>query len=355
MNRHQGALALGLFLALAPCMARAELVEPAAPDGHIAQTLIIDGVKVSVDADVYGSDVEAVQAYRVEKQNPGGMDFFYKGEHADRLQSTAGYLDWGDATGFYPERLQMGELKGMSIQKGIQKLAPMLDKLGVTAISEPFDGIAVDLDRLDAATQRHMAYGVAPDETVVEDWTQADEHYRARLAIRYHSLPVMPWKEYTRDFTETPDAYLYTWIGRDGIEYLQVEFVPGEDEALGEPLAPMTAEEALARCAEQAKSRFDAWGYGEPIYAGVSNAHVNSICLGYVMLPDMEAGGSAESRLTGMYTRYIARPAWFFTIYLETTANQAVSLEQPEPHAEAMRAMKIVALDAATGEMLLDF
>lgn len=355
MSRHYGALALAVFLALAPCMARAELVEPDAPDGHIAATLTIDGVEVRVDADVYGSDGKTVRAYRVEKQNPGGMDFSIKGERAERLQSTAGYLDWGDATSLYPERLQMGELEGMSVREGIQKLAPTLERLGVTAVSEPFDGIAVDLDMLDAATERHMAYGVAPDETVVEDWTRADEHYRVRLAIRYRGLPVMPWSGYTRDFTQTPDAYLYAWISRDAVERLETEFVPGKDEALGDPFVPVTAEEALARCAGQAKSRFDAWGYGEPTYAGVKNAHVSSMRLGYVMLPDMEASGSAANRLTGMHERYIARPAWFFAIDLETTANQAVSLDQPEPHAETMRAMKLVALDAKTGEMLLDF
>lgn len=384
------ALLMAAAMIMMGATASAELVEPDSPNGHIAKTLVIDGVEVTVDADVYGSDVREVQAYRVEGLNLGSEpekkvdlstwlgedkivyqreeDLFFETENGTRLwlasysdcelrsenynRLQAESFDWGDATSFYPEHLRIDELEGMSVEEGLQKLLPTLEQLGITAVCEPFDGIAIDLDRLNAATQRHIDYGVAPDETVVEDWTREDEHYRVRLAIRYRGLPVMPWSAYGKEFMRTPEAYFYAWISRRGVEHFRMEFVPGEDEALEEAFVPITAEEALARCAEQAKSRFSEWGFAGPTYSGVEHAHVSSMHLGYALIPE---SGDAQDRGIGMYTSYCAKPVWYFSIYFDTTAMQAVSIEQPEPHAEAMSVMQVVAIDAKTGEMLLDF
>lgn len=387
MNMRIGALLVGMLMALTPCMAQAELAAPQAPDGHIAKTLTVDGMEVRVDADIYGADIKEVQAYRVERldlgEEPeksvdlsaffgddpiverrtlGGEDdlvfeteggakiwlspqgVLWKSKNEGRLGTES--FDWGESTSYYPERLRMDDLAGMSAEACVQKLAPVLDELGVAAESMPFDGVSIGLDALNAATEARLAHGVAPHEDVVEDWTEADEHVRLRLAIRYRGLQVMPWSEHTEEGI-TPETYIHAWIGRRGVERFQTEFVPGEDEALDDPFVPLTAEEALTSFAERAKSRWTMWGYGEPSCSGIRDAHVGSMRLGYVMMPEAKRAGADEG--------YIARPAWFFAVYFETTAMQAVSLEQPEPHAEAMRAMKAVAIDARTGEMLLDF
>ena len=42
--------------------ARAEIVPAALPDGHITQSVVIDGKAVAVDADIYGETVQQVHA-----------------------------------------------------------------------------------------------------------------------------------------------------------------------------------------------------------------------------------------------------------------------------------------------------
>ena len=383
--------ALLAALTLTAGAARAEIVPAAAPDGHITQSVVIDGKNVAVDADVYGETVRQVQAYRVWPRNSGespadvrvwlgdseivdrrdkrtendvymraesGAQLWltsyltrFEGASCERLNAEGYYFlklyDWADSTNIYPERVEMEELEGFTVDEAIGSLAPMMDALGVTLEAQPFYGFTVSLDKLNTALAAHLDYGVSPTEVVVEDWSKADEHYRLRLPTRLHGLPVMPWRVLMNTLAgeETADAAVCAWVSRQGVAFMDIEFVPGREEAVGEPFAPISAQEALEICAREAKSPVKEWGLGERNlhYTGVNNPRVSEMKLGYVLCPE----GSGESCM--------ARPAWFFRITYDTVALHVVSDwgDGPVEHEEAETWSQTVAVDAQTGDMLL--
>ena len=384
-------MALLAALTLTAGAARAEIAAQAEPDGHITASVVIDGKNVAVDADVYGGTVQSVQAYRVWPRNYGESpaderlwlgdsaiadrkakltenDLYMRAESGARLWLTS-YLtrfegvnrerldaegfyflklyDWADDTNTYPEAVELEELEGFSVGAAIQKLAPMMDALGVALEARPFYGFTLSLERLKAATEAHLDYGVNPTETIVEDWSAADEHYRLRLPTRFHGLSVMPWRAVMNTLAgeEATDASVFAWISRQGVELMDVSFVPGREEAVGEPFAPISAQEALDVCAREAKSRSEEWGLGEKNrhYTGVNNPRIASMTLGYVLCPQGSDGSC------------LARPAWFFRVAYDTVALHAVSDwgDGPVEHEEAETWAQIVAVDAQTGEMLL--
>lgn len=384
-------MALLAALTLTAGAARAEIVPAAVPDGHITQSVVIDGKDVAVDADIYGGTVQEVQAYRVWPRNDGDSpadvsvwlgdseivdrrakrtenDVYMRAESGARLWLTS-YLtrfegasrerldaegfyflklyDWADSTNTYPERVELEELEDFTVEEAIAKLEPMMNEIGVTLEAQPFYGFTVNLDKLNTALAAHLDYGVSPTETVVEDWSTADEHYRLRLPTRLHGLPVMPWRVNMNTIAgeETADASVCAWISRQGVEFMDIEFVPGREETVGEPFAPISAQEALDACAREARSTVKEWGLGEKNlhYTGVNDPHVSEMKLGYVLCPE----GDGESCL--------ARPAWFFRIIYDTVALHAVSDwgDGPVEHEEAETWSQTVAVDAETGDMLL--
>ena len=341
-------MALLAALLLTAGAARAEIVPAAVPDGHITQSIVIDGKDVAVDADIYGETVKEVQAYRVEAQ---GFGKYYQSGEYERLRTENSYFleiyNWADMMDSFPEQAAMEQLEGFSVEDAIAKLEPMMNEIGVTLEAQPFYGFTVSLDKLETALAAHLDYGVSPTENVVEDWSTADEHYRLRLPTRLHGLPVMPWRVNMNTLAgeETADASVCAWISRQGVEFMDIEFVPGREETVGEPFAPISAQEALDVCAREARSTVKEWGLGEKNlhYTGVNDPRVSEMKLGYVLCPE----GDGESCL--------ARPAWFFRIIYDTVALHAVSDwgDGPVEHEEAETWSQTVAVDAETGDMLL--
>ena len=379
-------LLLGAALMIAPCAVRAEIVPAQLPDAHIARSVMIDGIEVTVDADVYGANVDKVQAYQVKKQDLGKTpeakvdlsawigneeivrrtepeendirfetasgaqvqlaDYMhsFRGAGCDRLDGARlGVMmtyAWADNTSLYPETPQIAQLPGMSVSEAVQKLAPIMEQLNVTLVDEPFDGIRLGLDELNEATRMHLEEGVAPNQTLTEGWTAEDEHYCLRLPMLYHGLRIMPWQENTKklDFDNTPDAYAYAWITRQGVEKLVMDFVPGEEKAVGDAFVPISAEEALDACERELKKQEKNWGIGES--AEILNPHISRMWLGYVMMPDHVD----KSRLSTNVFR--ATPAWLMSIYYDN------SEQKPMGNASWQ---KNVAIDARTGESLLSW
>lgn len=378
-------LLLGIALMMAPCLAGAEIVPAQTPDGHIAGSVMIGGIEVAVDADVYGAGVDRVQAYQVRKRElgkapeeidlsawlgdekavqrtepeEGSISFetasgaqvqladdllTFRGADCARLDGAAlGVMmayAWADSTNLYPETPEIAPLPGMSVSQAVQKLAPMMEQLNVTLVDEPFDGIRLGLDELNEATQMHLGAGVAPDQTLTEGWTAEDEHYRLRLPMLYHGLRIMPWQENTRklDFDNTPDAYVYAWITRQGVEKLYMDFVPGEEKAVGEAFAPISAEEALDACERELKKDEKDGEIGEN--AEILNPHIGRMWLGYVMLPDHVDKSELSTRV------FRATPAWFMSVYYDKSG------QRPMGNASWQ---KDIAIDARTGESLLSW
>ncbi len=365
-NRMAGcALLLTVVLILTGATAEAELVEPDAPDGHIVKTLTIGGVEVSVDADVYGSDGKAVQAYRLSQRSFGSkpeneiaLTAFLGDEPilTRRTMWTAedvcfetdgARLDvspWGvslrrsEAVRFenlqaafllssVAERLTIQELPGFSMEEAADRLGPMLDQLGIAAVKRPVDGTSLTLGELQEAAQARLSDGVLPGETVFTDYTEEDECYTLLLPYLYHGLMVMPTGEhlpYTNQY-ETPFANVNALISRRGVEKLELDFIPGEERADGEPFRPISVEEALSACEELPRPA--AWENG-------LSPRIHEIRLGYVFL----------SRNLST-TEVDARPAWIMNVF-----GDDISLAETMGNGTCR---DCIAIDAETGEMLL--
>lgn len=348
---------LMLVALLASQAACAEIVDAAQPDMHIQREITIDGERVMIDADVYGTDVAQVQKYRVTKLNPGkhpeetmnlcaflvdaeiiGRREFWTPEDLsfqaadggklatnpyyirfssgsyERLNAESNYVEqlcgWASRMAEIPEALMGEEIEGLASETAIAQLATMSDALSVTLEGEPIAKIAMDLDKLNAVTQAHLDYGVAPDELCVEDWTAQDEHYRLWLPMRYHGLRVMPWSKAPLDYRnqETPRAYADAWVSRRGVELFNMEFVPGEEEPVGKPFAPISVDEAIEAC----KSETDSAG---------ENARMTEIRLCYVMMPYITGVSAGESRT------YEATPAWCVTVQSEAWGKSTIAID----------------------------
>lgn len=357
------ALLLAASLALTGATAAAELVEPDTPDGHIATALTIGGVEVRVDADVYGSDVEAVQAYQLSQRNFGtkpenelDLTAFLGDEpvlnrrtmwtEEDVCFETAGArldvspcsvsLRRSEAGRFEnlgvafllssaAERLTIEELPAFTLEEALGRLEPMLDQLGIIAVKRPVDGTSLALSELRDAAQARLDDGVLPGETVFTAYTQEDECYTLLLPYLYHGLMVMPTGEhlpYTNQY-ETPFAHVNALISRRGVEKLELDFIPGEERADGEPFRPISVEEALSACE----------GLTRPAVECL-NPRIHEIRLGYVFL----------SRNLST-TEVNARPAWIMNVFSDDNELEATMGDGT--------CRDCIAIDAETGEMLL--
>ena len=355
----------GLLLACAlmvnASLASAEVVSAPLPDRHIQTAIERETYTIAVDADIYGETIDRVQAYRVttldwgenpeeafdlalwfdetvplEKKDYDSIAFFPQGQEERIL--------WRDEARFSPyaitfqretharlefpfERLAVEGivesvdaqlLEGFSLQQAEQGINPILDALGVTIQREPVFVSCMTLGDWQAETGKKLAYGVAPDEFVVEDWTEADESCLIHYRQLFHGLPMMETDEHMPGIVEweTPKTLVCALWSRRGLEKLEFPFVVGTQTALGEPFAPITADEALAAC-QSADMNLGEW----------RNLHISRIELGYVML----AKNIAQTEIE-------ARPAWLIRIWGEILGNM-----------ESV----VAAVDAQTGDMML--
>lgn len=355
----------GLLLACAlmvnASLASAEVVSAPLPDRHIQTAIERETYTIAVDADIYGETIDRVQAYRVttldwgenpeeafdlalwfdetvplEKKDYDSIAFFPQGQEERIL--------WRDEARFSPyaitfqretharlefpfERLAVEGivesvdaqlLEGFSLRQAEQGIDPILDALGVTIQREPVFVSCMTLGDWQAETGKKLAYGVAPDEFVVENWTQEDESCLIHYRQLFHGLPMMETDEHMPGIVEweTPKTLVCALWSRRGLEKLEFPFVVGTQTALGEPFAPITADEALAAC-QSADMNLGEW----------CNLHISRIELGYVML----AKNIAQTEIE-------ARPAWLIRIWGEILGNM-----------ESV----VAAVDAQTGDMML--
>lgn len=362
------ALLMAAAMIMLGATASAELVEPEGPDGHIAKNLVIDGVEVTVDADVYGSDVREVQAYKLTQRNFGrrpeeeiDLTAFLGDEEIlerrtmwtaeDVCFETAGArLDVGpwsvllrrnEAERYgnlhvafmlssIAENQTIRELPAFSLEEALEKLEPMLDQLGITAVKRPADGVSLTLDELRDAAQTRLDYGLLPNETVFTEYTKEDECYPLLLPYLYHGLMVMPTSEhlpYTNQY-ETPLTNVNALISRRGVEELSLDFIPGEEKPDGEPFEPIPVEAALETCEQLTRS------YGWSSYG--KNARIHEIRLGYVFL--------SRNLAT---TEVKARPVWFMYVFSDLIDGEEANEAVDEVEGRG------IAIDAQTGEMLI--
>lgn len=360
------ALLLAAALMALSAAAAAELVPPDAPDGHIVQTLSIDGGDVAVNADVYGASVETVQAYWLSQKTFGKKPestidltaFLGKEPVLERLTmwtaedvrfeaagASLSVSPWGvglrrsEAERFenlqeafllnsVAERLEIRDLPSFSLEEAIARLGPMLDSLGITAVNRPVDGVSLSLDELRDAAEARLAYGVRPDEMVFTAYTEEDECYSLLLPYLYHGLMVMPTSEhlpYTNQY-ETPFANVNALISRRGVETLALDFIPGKERADGEPFQPISVEEALLAC--EGLPRKVGW-------EECGNARINEIRLGYVFL---------SRNLSTTEVR--ARPAWIMYVFSDDVGQETIG-------DEGSVRRDCIAIDAQTGENLI--
>lgn len=379
------ALVLSLAMACAAGVAQAQIVPDAQPDGHIRRRMVIGGVPVEIDADVYGTSIQSVQAYRLRTLNPckdaresnTALDLsvwfgdepvsstmlfsqdemrFVAGEGVDALSTfdrdTAHISPYSvrfnrmDAERLDEEKLydpqhkgilyqavresaNIEPLDGLDMQDALDRIAPLLDWLGVTAIARPISGASFTVDDLNAQTQAHLLYGVSPSETVIKDWTAQDEHIELLLPILYHGLMVLPTDAHMPGISqwETGRASVRAIVSRQGVRRLEMDFVPGEERPTGDAFTPITLEEALAACERIPQSA---------AMDDISDdARVSEIRLGYVMMTENIA-----------CTEATARPAWMMYVFYDMPI---------EGYGETYwtRTFKPIAIDAQTGESLL--
>lgn len=317
------------------------LAEESAPGRHIVETISGEGYAVSVDADVYGGEKQAVQAYRVTTldwgQSPeerfdlalwfdagvplekAGQDytvFYPKGEGKNLGErDEAGFSPYGmyfvrktDARLAFPldqwnyrwmqENPNTAEIpEGLSLEGAAESILPVATALGVEMARQPvFVSVMTQAD-WQAETARRLERGVAPDERVVEDWTAEDESIQLNYRQFFHGLPMLETDAHMPGILEweTPLTMVSATVSRRGVERLDFRFVVGGETLLGEAFAPISPEEALAACNE-AELGLDGW----------QNLHVSAVELGYAML--------AQNRAK---TECIARHAWLIRIWGE--------------------------------------
>lgn len=352
-------LLLTLMLSIGTAMA----AEEAAPGRHIVETISGEGYAVSVDADVYGGEKQAVQAYRVTTLDWGqppemhfdlslwfdagvplekaGQDytiFYPKGEDKNLGErDEAGFSPYGmyfvrktDARLVFPleqwnyRRMQekpnaAGLPEGLSLEGATQSILPIAEALGVELARQPvFVSVMTQAD-WQAETARRLERGVAPDERVIEAWTAEDESIQLNYRQLFHGLPMLETDAHIPGILEweTPLTMFSATVSRRGVERLDFPFVVGGETPLSEPFAPISPEEALAAC-NAAELGLDGW----------QNLHVSAVELGYVML--------AQNRAK---TENLARPAWLIRVWGEIFG-EAQSIA--------------VAVDAQTGEILTE-
>lgn len=330
----------GLALACA-WMFSAAFAEAEVPKQHIETTISGESYAISVDADVYGADVDSAQAYQVWTldwgENPeanidlalwfdadtrlekAGKDytlFYPKGEKArPGERNEAGFSPYGmyfvratDARLEFPlERWNYRRMQespdteaipqGFSIETATTDIQGIADALSVTMEPNPVFVSAMTLADWRTETEKKLARGVAPDERVIEDWTADDESIQLNYRQLFHGLPMLETDAHMPGVLEweTPLTMVSATVSRRGLERLDFPFAAGREEALGEPFKPISPEEALAAC-NAAELGLDGW----------QNLHVSNVELGYAMLAQNHAK-----------TECIARPAWMIRIWGE--------------------------------------
>lgn len=332
---------------------------------RIEMTLNVGEKPVLIDAEIYGTDVERVQTYKVTNLNLGGEPetkfdlslWFDKGEALKkRANEDIVFLAAGDGAfwekdsarftpyvqqflratqrrleaeaAYYPvekqnrsvsERVEAAQLEDFPIRAATEKIQPILAALGVEIQKEPVFAKSFSVSDLEAATKAHREHGVSPDETLIEDWTKEDEYYELSYRQVFHGLPIMETDEHMPGIYEweTPRTVITAQVSRRGIEKLQLDFVPTEETVVGEAFTPISVRDALEAC-----KAIDS----EELY--LEDAHVSEIRLGYVML--------AENRAL---TQAMARPAWLIRVWGEF---------------EGRSESQMIAIDARTGERMLE-
>lgn len=346
------------------CSASAEMIWEAQTPQRLRTTVGEGGWTVEVDAQIYGLDVETVQAYRVKKRNWGRSPELLPGLEALlpdplRCEKRTGWtaedvtlthpsgkrLDlspWGNTFASpsgerlleavwdvpfshvaFREQLEIGELPNLSLGEAVAMAEAAADALGMTLGATPLDGKTVTLADMQQEVQDRKEWGLSPNETIIEDWTQADAHYRLMLPQYFHGLMLYPTQSSIPGRENTPVSAVGLIVRREGLEYLSADFVPGEESEQGEPFTPIPVEQALeAGVAELASSA---------VAADMGNPRVRQAWLCYVPVADK-----------GSTTQYTAVPAWAFVIHYDDLTGC---------HEPALCNMPI-AVDARTGECL---
>lgn len=223
-----GLLAAAALLSVGTALAEEE------PSRHIHTTISGEAYAVVVDAGVYGEEQKAVQAYRVTTldlgKNPeahfdlalwfgadallektgGDYTIFYpKGEDAEiGARDEAGFSPYGlnferatNARLEFPlerwnyrqiqEKTNAAEIpEGISLTDATDSILSIASALGVTMARRPvFISVMTQAD-WQAETEQKMAWGIAPDEHIVSDWTKEDESVQLNYRQFFHDLPV---------------------------------------------------------------------------------------------------------------------------------------------------------------------
>lgn len=352
---------LACMLMMTSSLASAEIVNAPMPDRHIQTTIEHATYTITVDADVYGEGIGSVQAYHVttldlgmnpekkfdlslwfdesiplEKKYYDCPAFFPQGESEnilwrDEARFSPYYIYFHRATQarleFPLERQGVNGLsesvntelpEGLSLEQAALQISPILDALDVTIQREPVLVSSMTLEDWQSETAKKMEYGVAPNDYIIEDWTEADESCLIHYRQLFHGLPMMETDEHMPGIMEweTPETMVYAVMSRRGLEKLEFPFVVGAQEPLGEPFTPISADNAMAQF-KASELKLDEW----------SQLHVSRIELGYVMLARNIAQTDIE-----------ARPAWLIRIWGKTLGDTF---------------SVVAAVDAKTGEMLL--
>ena len=283
---------------------------------YVTTTMKIGNQQVSIDAEIYGTEVERVQTYEVTNLDLGNKP---EKRFDLSLEAEEAYYPiekWNRSVG---ERVEATPLEDFPIRAATEKIQPILTALGVEIQKEPVFAESFSVSDLEAATKAHREHGVSPDETLIEDWTKEDEYYELSYRQLFHGLPIMETDEHMPGIYEweTPRTVITAQVSRRGIEKLSLGFVPTEEKAIGEAFKPIPVWNALEACEGLSSTE---------VY--LENAHVSEIRLGYVML--------AENRAL---TQAMARPAWLIRIWGEF---------------EGESESQMIAIDARTGESMLD-
>ena len=330
-----GLLAAAALLSIGTALAEEE------PSRHIRTTISGEAYAVAVDAGVYGEEQKAVQAYRVttldlgknpeahfdlalwfgadallEKTRMDSTVFYPKGEDAEiGARDEARFSPYGlyferatNARLEFPlerwnyrqiqEKTNAAEIpEGISLTDATDSILSIASALGVMMERRPVFISAMTQADWQAETEKKMAWGIAPHERIVSDWTKEDESVQLNYRQFFHDLPVLETDAHMPGILEweTPLTMVSATVSRRGLERLGFPCVMGREAPLGEMFAPISPEEALSACG-RANLQLDSW----------QNLHVSTIELGYVMLAKNRARTDLE-----------ARPAWLIRIWGE--------------------------------------
>lgn len=159
----------------------------------------------------------------------------------------------------FQEELCVGELDGLTLEDALLKVEPAAQALGITLGAAPHGRPGGEARGHRAGDAGASALGLPPEQTIILDWTAKDEHYKLLLPQYYHGLRIFPTQGFIPGRENTPQSCVGVIVGREGLEYLQANFVPGAEKAQGAPFAPIPVEQAL----ETGLARFERKRRGE--------------------------------------------------------------------------------------------